>query len=110
VAHLAAGRFAEAHRLLAAPFRATTSVASFAKSCSASPILAGVRSVTLNRTRQQSGGDGNFSIEASGVLDTTAGVVPVGFVFLREGDALRILVVSIAGVPVLQGVAPRFGD
>jgi hypothetical protein len=48
------------------------------------------------------------------VLDSAAGTVPVGFVFLTEGTgnapesrALRILVVSLAGVPVLQGVAPR---
>jgi hypothetical protein len=40
------------------------------------------------------------------VLDTTAGGVPVGFVFLQEDAGPRILVVSLGGVPVLQGVAP----
>ena len=106
VAHLAAGRFAEAHQLLAAPFRAAVPVAAFEKTCRASPILAGARSVALNHMRQQNAGGGSFSLEASGVLETAAGAVPVGFVFLREAGALRILVVSVAGVPVLQGVTP----
>ena len=46
------------------------------------------------------------SIEASGVLNSSAGAVPIAFVFLQEPAGLRILVVSLGGVPVLQGVAP----
>ena len=38
------------------------------------------------------------------MLDSRAGAVPIGFVFLQESGRLRILVVSLAGVPVLQGV------
>ena len=41
------------------------------------------------------------------MLDSRAGAVPIGFVFLQESGRLRILVVSLAGVPVLQGVTPR---
>jgi hypothetical protein len=78
----------------------------FEKTCRASPILAAARAVTLTRLRQQSAGTA-ATIEASGVLDSGAGAVPIGFVFLQEGGRLRILVVSLAGVPVLQGVAPR---
>ena len=40
------------------------------------------------------------------MLNSTAGAVPVAFVFLQEPPGLRILVVSLGGVPVLQGVAP----
>jgi hypothetical protein len=78
----------------------------FAKACRASPILAAARAVTLNRLRQQSAGTA-ASIEANGVLDSGAGAVPIGFVMLPEAEGLRILVVSLANVPVLQGVAPR---
>jgi hypothetical protein len=106
VAHVGAGRFADAYALLAAPYRHAVTLPDFAKSCRASPILAAARSVTLSRLRQENAG-GAATIEASGVLDSTAGAVPVGFVFLQEQGQLRILVVSLAGVPVLQGVAPR---
>ena len=105
VAHVGAGRFAEAHALLAAPYRQAVSVDAFARSCRATAILAGARSVTLRELRQQNAG-GASSLEARGLLDSVAGAVPVGFVFLQEKAGLRILVVSIAGVPVLQGVTP----
>jgi hypothetical protein len=105
VRHVGAGRFADAYALLAAPYRRAVKVSDFAQACRASPILTGARSVTLSRLRQQNAG-GATSIEASGVLDSAAGAVPIGFVFLQEQGQLRILVVSLAGVPVLQGVAP----
>ena len=77
------------------------------KACRASPMLAGARSVTLNRLRQQSAG-GAATVEASGVLDSRAGAVPIGFVFLQESGRLRILVVSLAGGPGPSGRArPR---
>jgi len=106
VADLGAGRFAEAYALLAEPYRAAVPLPKFAKACQASPILAGARAVTLNRLRQQSAGIAT-TIEASGVLDSAAGAVPIAFVFVQQKGNLRILVVSLAGVPVLQGVAPR---
>ena len=46
------------------------------------------------------------TLEAEGMLDSSAGAVPARFVFLPEEGTPRILVVSLAGVPVLQGVAP----
>jgi hypothetical protein len=106
VAHVGAGEFAAAYALLAAPYRTAVTLAAFTKACRTSPILAGARSVTLNRLRQQTAGTA-ATVEASGVLDSRAGAVPVGFVFLQEAGQLRILVVSLAGVPVLQGVAGR---
>lgn len=106
VAHVGAGRFADAYALLAAPYRRAVTLPDFAKSCRASPILAAARSVRLSRLRQENAG-GGATIEASGVLNSAAGAVPIGFVFLQEQGQLRILVVSLAGVPVLQGVAPR---
>jgi hypothetical protein len=47
------------------------------------------------------------TIEAIGALDSSAGAVPASFVFLREPAGLRVLVLTLAGVPVLQGVVPR---
>ncbi len=33
------------------------------------------------------------------------GAVPISFVFLQEPAGPRVVVVSLAGVPVLQGIA-----
>ena len=106
VAEVGSGRFADAYQLLAAPYRSAVTPAAFEKACRASPLLVGARSVTLNRLRQQNAGAA-ATVEAMGVLDSRAGAVPIGFVFLQESGRLRILVVSLAGVPVLQGVTPR---
>jgi hypothetical protein len=105
IAHVGAGRFAEAHALLATPYRRAVSVEAFAKVCRASPILGGARAVTLGSVRRQTAG-GASTLEAQGMLDTTAGVVPIAFVFLTEAEGPRVLTVSIAGVPVIQGVVP----
>jgi hypothetical protein len=106
VAQVGSGRFVDAYQLLAAPYRSAVTPAAFEKACRASPLLVGARSVTLNRLRQQNAGAA-ATVEAMGVLDSRAGAVPIGFVFLQESGHLRILVVSLAGVPVLQGVTPR---
>jgi hypothetical protein len=103
--HVGAGRFAPAYPLFSAPYRSAVSPAAFAKACQASPFLAGARAVTLNQLRRQSVGNA-ATIEASGLLDSGAGAVAISFVFLEEQGGLRILVLSLAGVPVLQGVAP----
>jgi len=105
VADVGAGRFAQAYARLAAPYRANVSLAAFTKTCQASPILAGARQVMLRRLRTQTGG-GTATLEADGMLDSAAGAVPASFVFLQEQGTPRILVVSLAGVAVLQGVAP----
>lgn len=106
VSHVGAGRFADAHALMAAPYRDAISVDAFAKACRESTILAGARAVTLREVRQHSAGAAS-TLEARGLLDSRAGAVPVGFVFLQEPAGARILVVSLAGVPVLQGVIRR---
>jgi 23S rRNA maturation mini-RNase III len=97
------GRFAEAHALLAAPYRQAVTVEAFSAACRASPILSGARTVSMREVRQQSAG-GAASLEARGLLLSTAGAVPIGFVLVDEAEGPRILTVSLAGVPVLQGV------
>jgi phosphate/sulfate permease len=106
VAHIGAGRFAEAHALLATPYRDATSVAAFAASCRASPILAGARAVTFQDVRQMRVGSVS-AIEARGLLEAAAGGVPVTFTFLHEPTGPRVLAVVLAGVPVLQGITAR---
>jgi hypothetical protein len=105
VSDIGAGRFAQAYGRLAAPYRASVTLAAFTRTCQASPILAGARQVMLRRLRTQTGG-GAATLEADGMLDSAAGAVPASFVFLQEEGTPRILVVSLAGVAVLQGVAP----
>ncbi len=106
VAEIGAGRFAEAHARLAVPYRAAVSIAAFTETCKRSPILMGARQLTLRRLRTQAGG-GGATLEADGLLDSTVGAVPISFVFLQEPAGPRVLVVSLAGVPVLQGVTPE---
>jgi hypothetical protein len=105
VGDIAGGRFDEAYARLATPYRAAVSLAAFRAACKASSILMGARQVTLRRLRTQAAG-GAATLEADGLLDSTAGAVPIGFVFLQEPPGPRVLVVSLAGVPILQGVAP----
>jgi len=105
VADIGARRFDEAYARLAVPYRAAVSLAAFTATCQASPILMGARQVTLRRLRTQAAA-GAGTLEGDGLLDSTAGAVPISFVFLQEPSGPRVLVVSLAGVPVLQGVAP----
>ena len=104
VAHVAAGRFGEAHALLAAPYRAAATVDAFAASCRASPILISARAVTFQQLRKTSVGRAS-TIEARGLLEAAAGGVPVTFTFMQEAAGPRVLAVALAGVPVLQGIS-----
>ena len=103
IADVGAGRYAAAYARLAAPYRQVVSLEAFARACRASPVLSGARAVTLTEVREQTAA-GARTLEARGVLDTTAGGVPASFVFLHEADGPRVLVVSLGGVPVLQGL------
>ena len=53
IANVGAGRFADAYQLLAAPYRSAVTPSAFEKVCRESPLLAGARSVTLNRLRNR---------------------------------------------------------
>ncbi len=103
IEEVGAGHFAAAYARLAAPYREVASLAAFTRSCKGSPVLTGARNVRLTRLRSRSSG-GAATLEADGTLESPAGAVPVSFVFLPESGGPRILTVSLAGVPVLQGV------
>ena len=101
VAQVGAGHFAQAYQQMAAQYRSMVGEAAFAQACRASPFLAGARAVTLHRLQQTSAGAAT-AVEARGVLDSTAGTVAIGFVFVQEAGRLRILVVSLAGASILS--------
>ena len=69
VAHVGAGRFNEAYPAARGTLSERGSrPAAFEKACRESALLAGARSVTLNRLRQQNAGTA-ATVEAMGVLD-----------------------------------------
>jgi hypothetical protein len=105
VAEVGKGLYGQAYARMAAPYRAAASPDIFAKTCQSSPLLAGARRVVLRRLWKQASG-ATAALTADGVLDSAGGAVPVSFVFLDEPPGPRILTVLLAGVPVLQGVAP----
>jgi hypothetical protein len=100
VAHVTAGRFAEAHALMAASYRKAVAVDAFAEACQTSPVLARAGAVRLTRMRQ----DG-ATVEATGVIDSAVGAVPATFVLLPEAGTLHILKLSLTDAPVLDATA-----
>ena len=107
VAHVGAGRFAEAHALLAAPFKSAVSVDAFARRL---PRVAAAGRRALRDAHAPAPAERRAAHRRSRRAACSiprAGAVPIAFVFLQEPAGLRILVVSLGGVPVLQGVAPR---
>jgi len=103
IAHVGAGRFAEARALMAEPYRRAASVEKFTAACQASVMLSTGRALTLQELRRTSAA-GASTIQARGVLASAAGAVPATFVFTEEPGGPRILVVSLAGIPVLQAI------
>jgi hypothetical protein len=103
VAEIGGGRYAEAYARLAAPARALLSRETFIAGCKASPLLSGARRVTFSRLRKQTSSEIE-TLEVGGVLDSAAGAVPAQFVLLSEPSGPGISSLSLAGVPVIQGV------
>jgi hypothetical protein len=102
VEHLSSSSYDEAYALMAAPYQQTTSLASFRASCAASPFLAGARSVSLSKTREEfAPGQTSGSLNATGVLSTSAGTVDVTFWFIADEARVAVLSLSIAGAPAL---------
>jgi hypothetical protein len=105
---LRARDYAAVHSAMAEPFRARVSVEQLAAMVAENPYLAGSEGVTVLRTTEQRAGTDptSASLRARGLLQSKNGSVEVTLHFVREPDGLRIASVLLAGVPVLQGVAP----
>jgi hypothetical protein len=107
---LRAGDVAGAYAQMAQPYRASATLATFAAAWK-TPLLAGLRSVALSRTRERATPiDGNLvkgaTFTAHGVLVAAAGALDVTFTFLRERGEARVLAVFVGGVPIVQGLGP----
>lgn len=107
---LASQRYEDAYALMAAPYRAAHSLDAFKQSCQRSSLLSTVqRAVVLGTSRSMlgSGTPGPYSEQARGVLMTGAGAIEARYTLLVDGKDARILVLSLAGVPVLDGVSKQ---
>lgn len=94
---LGANRFDAGYAKMAAPYRQANTVDQFKAAVAACPYLSIARRVTIRRTFEDTAVTEAFLSTSKGTLFMSAFVV-------REGLARRILVLAIAGVPVLQGI------
>jgi hypothetical protein len=110
VDHVRAGRFEAAYALMAAPYRERADVGAFRRAWTSSPLLRGLRGVRLTSARAESVRmpDGRLAAPATftarGALVVAAGALEASFTFLREAGETRVLVLSVGGVPLLNGV------
>jgi len=105
---LAAHRYADAYALMAAPYRASNALTAFESKCKSSPFLAGAQSAGINSTRRATVPGGNadtYTFQGQGVWTAAQGSVDASFVFWVDHGRAHILVMSLAGIPVLDGVS-----
>lgn len=108
VAALHAGQHADAYALMAAPYRQRFSLEQFRAQCAASEFLTRSERVSLSRTRRTippGVSASRSSLQAQGALVSPSGSLEVSFSFVPEGRGeLAILVLALAGSPILDGV------
>jgi hypothetical protein len=105
---LATKRFDDAYALMAEPYRQIASLDAFRASCAASPFLAQAERATLFSTRRMLPGGavhGPYTVQGTGVISGHAGSINAKVTLLVSGSDTRILVLTLAGVPVLNGVS-----
>ena len=107
-AALAAQDHAAAYALMAPAYRESFSLDAFRARCNRSKFLAGIeRAVVLSaRTTRIPGAPADpHTVQARGVVSGKAGSLEAGFTFHVTGEAYSLLVVELAGIPVLDGVS-----
>jgi hypothetical protein len=111
VAALHAQHYADAYALMATPYRERFSARQFQAQCAASEFLARSERVSLSRTRRTvppGVSVAHTSLQAQGALVSASGSLDVSFTFVTEGQGqLQILVLALAGSPILNGVVTR---
>jgi hypothetical protein len=111
IGELHAGHHEAAYALMASAYRERFSAQEFRAQCGASPFLASAERAVLSRTRRvvpPGGAARNASLHGLGLLASGTRSIEADFTLLPEADAeLRIVVLSIAGVVVLDGVSGR---
>ena len=113
VGHVGAGRMPAAYAMMARSYRQTTSLATFARVWTSSPLLAQVSSVRIASANVGSvmtaAGERRAvaTSSARGQLVAGASILDAAFTFIDEEGERRILALFVGGVAVLQGVANR---
>jgi hypothetical protein len=111
IAELHTGHPEAAYALMASAYRERFSAQKFRAQCGASPFLASADRAVLSRTRRvvpPGGAAQSTSLHGLGLLASGTHSIEADFTLLPDADAeLRIVVLSIAGVVVLDGVSGR---
>jgi hypothetical protein len=111
VAALHSGRHADAYALMASPYRERFSLTQFRAQCAAAEFLARSERVALSRTRRSVPpgiSATHTSLVGQGALVSALGSLDVSFTFVGEPTGeLKILVLALAGSPILDGVSAR---
>lgn len=97
---LSANRWDQAYAKMAASYRDANDLARFKSSVEASPYLSSARHITIRRT---------FGDDAvtEAWISTAKGELMMSAALATELGARRLLVLAIAGVPVLQGITAQ---
>jgi hypothetical protein len=103
---LRAGDTAGAYAQMARPYREGASLEAF-RAAWRTPLLASPRAIRLTRTTDRAVQiDGRLTrtatFTATGALVAAAGALDTTVTFLREGDEVHVLAISVAGLPVLH--------
>lgn len=104
--HVWARRYEQAYAQMASSYRKSTTLEQFRKACAGSEPLSGGAAVFVRETRKEPAADapGGEGVLASASVVSGQGTVPVDVLLVRDGDALAVASVTVAGAPAL---APR---
>jgi hypothetical protein len=98
VQDVSGGRFDSAYAKMAPTYREANTVEHFKAACAASPYLSSATKVTVTRIA------GGKAVTDAWIDTATHGTYPMTAFVSSEGGQPRVLVLAIAGVPVLQGI------
>lgn len=113
-AELAAKRYEAAYARMAEPYRAAFTLEVFRASCERSPFLSSAQRAGLLKTTRTSLAasttpdahpEAPVTVRGQGVLVTAAGSIDAAVTLLVEHGDVRILVLTLGGIPVLDGVS-----
>jgi hypothetical protein len=80
----------------------------FSAKCRASPFLSTLTRAVITKTQRrmvEGSSDATYTLAGMGMLVTGSGSLDASFTFLVDAGRMHILVLSIAGVPVLDGIS-----
>ena len=110
-AALATKNHEDAYSLMAQPYRDAFSRAAFRSACERSPFLAHAQRAGLLKTTRMALASADdqpalpTTVRGQGVLATSSGNIDASVTLLVSGRDAAILVLSLGGIPVLDGVS-----